>query len=152
MIGIIALLVLILISGWFWWFLAKSETPPVERGSGLSQESSTGTAVGSDENTAAELPGTWQSTEDARFIRIFSANGTVTDRYEGDDDATTSGTWNFVADPSKEQAELPAVAGMKVIKLQFPEEVMYFTIIDLTTTDLSMTYLGRGNMLAFKRI
>lgn len=150
MIGIIALLALILVSGWYWWSSARPGNLLDESVDAAAEPGDP--AINADENTAAALPGTWQSTEDARFIRIFDANGTVTDRYEGDDDVTTSGTWNFVADPSKEQAELPVVEGMQVIKLQFPEEVMYFAVADLSATTLTMIYVSGNGALEFRRI
>jgi hypothetical protein len=42
------------------------------------------------------LTGTWQNSADTRFTRQFNADGTVIDRYEGDDSATIHGTWIVV--------------------------------------------------------
>jgi hypothetical protein len=39
------------------------------------------------------LVGTWQNNADTGFTRQFNADGTMTDRYEGDDSATIHGTW-----------------------------------------------------------
>jgi len=104
------------------------------------------------EQISIELTGVWQSTQDTRFVREFRSDGTVTDRYEGMDDATSTGSWNFVEDPSKEQDELPAVHNAKILKIQFPEEVLYFALINLTDTGLTLSYLGRGNTLEFTRV
>ncbi len=115
-------------------------------------EESVNSVAVSDEDTSVSLAGTWQSTDDSKFVRTFTEAGAVTDTYEGDDEATTVGTWVFVTDPSKEQAELPAVKDAKVIKIQFPEEVLYFALLDLSETNLSLSYLGRGNTLNFTRV
>ncbi|MES2668069.1 MAG: hypothetical protein V4644_00025 [Patescibacteria group bacterium] len=104
------------------------------------------------EQPAVSIAGVWQSTDDSRFVRTFRSDGTVTDRYEGEDALTVSGIWNFVDDPSREQAELPDVEGATYIKLQFPEEVLYFTVTELSASDLSLSYVGRGNTLSFERV
>jgi len=101
------------------------------------------------------MSGTWKSTEDAKFTREFEADGTITDKYEGDAEATTVGSWEVV-DPNTE-IKLPVppinLAGMTVIKTEWSNgEVMYFSINALTDIDLKMTNLsGRGNILMFTR-
>lgn len=98
-----------------------------------------------------ELDGKWRSTDDPRFVRTFSSNGAVTDFYEDDQADTVSGTWRFIEDPASEQGDLPAVTDAKVIKVMFPEEVLYFAITKLTDTELNLSYLPRGNTLSFTR-
>ncbi len=144
-IGIVVAIALLVIGWWYWAFMMPVESP-------LSPAAETEVTVRPTDE-AFSLAGTWQSTDDARFVRTFSGDGSVTDRYEGDASATVSGNWNVVEDPSREQAELPDVSGMRVIKVQFPEEVMYFAILELSTTELSMSYLGgNGSTLSFRRI
>jgi hypothetical protein len=114
------------------------------------------TAAPTASSTDQRLAGTWKSTDDAKYTREFSADGSVVDRYEGDDSATETGTYVQI-DPSTD-AGLPvpaaALAGQSVIRIDFPKEgAMYFSINTLTDTSLAMTYLsGRGNVLSFTRV
>lgn len=147
-IGLSVALALIAVAGAYYFLMPKPETAQEDP---APSESVNGVAV-PDEETAISLEGTWKSTEDARFTRTFTASGAVTDRYAGNDDATISGTWSFVSEPGKEQAELPAVKDAKVLKIQFPEEVMYFALTDLTETDLTMIYLTGNGALQFTRV
>lgn len=147
-IGIVVVLALLVLGWWYWAFMQPWQDSAIAPN---PEENVDGAPV-STEDTAFSLAGTWQSTEDARFIRIFSADGSVTDRYEGDDSATISGSWNVVDDPNAEQAELPEVTDARVIKIQFPEEVMYFAITELTASDLSMIYLSGNGSLEFTRV
>lgn len=147
-IGIVIVLALIVAGGACYFFMPRT----ADVGEGEPAPSSVNDVARPNEETAASLDGTWKSKDDARFVRSFTADGIVTDRYEGDDSATVSGTWSFVADPTKEQAELPVVKDAKVLKLQFPEEVMYFALTELTETDLSMIYLSGNGSLQFTRV
>jgi len=148
-IGIVVVLALLIVGWWYWaMMMPKQESETL---SPNPSESINGVAVPS-EQASIELSGTWRSTDDARFIREFKSDGTVIDSYEGDEGATTQGSWNFVEDPSKEKAELPVVKDAHILKLQFPEEVLYFALIDLSDTNLTLSYLSRGNTLNFTRV
>lgn len=150
---VVAVLAIAAALGWWYWSSMQpdaemptgtaTETAPEESVNGIAADSSV---------TANKLVGNWESKDDAKFTREFTAQGTVTDRYDGSLESTISGKWSFVADPSKEQAELPVVKDAKVIKIQFPEEVLYFALTDLTETDLAMIYLTGNGTLRFTRI
>lgn len=145
-VGIAVVLALIVVGWWYWAMMVPAQT--------VSEEpaAENGDAAGSTVQTSMDLSGTWRSKEDARFVRVFTTDGTVTDRYEGDDSATVTGTWNVVEDPSTERPELPVIEGAQVIKVQFAEEVLYFAITKLTETDLSMIYLSGNGSLEFTRV
>ncbi|HEY4488093.1 MAG TPA: hypothetical protein VJB97_01075 [Candidatus Paceibacterota bacterium] len=99
------------------------------------------------------MTGKWQSKEDAKFTREFKADGSIVDTYEGDASATMTGTW-VVVDPEAEMIEgvpLDTLAGMTVIRIDF-EEPLYFSLNSLSETELTMTYLGRGNILMFTKV
>lgn len=149
-IGIVVVIALAIVGWWYWTMMRP--VAGTEQVAPSADQSINGVAV-PNEDAAVALAGTWRSKQDARFVRVFQANGTIVDRYEGDDSATVTGTWNFVEDPAEEQAGLPVVKDAKVIKVQFPEEVMYFALLDLSETDLSMSYLGgAGGSLEFSRV
>lgn len=145
-VGIVVVLAVAVVGWWYYAMMPKTGDSVV-----LPPEESVNGVATPNEDVAASIAGTWESTEDTRFTRSFTANGTVTDRYAGMDEATISGTWSFVADPSKEQAELPVVKDAKILKIQFPEEVLYFALQDLTATDLRLLYLTGNGTLEFKR-
>ena len=147
-IGIVVVLALIVVGWWYWaMMMPQSAQETVLNPS----DSSNGVAV-PNEQAAFEISGTWQSKDDARFVREFRADGTVVDSYEGDDSATIRGSWNFVENPAEEQASLPVVKDARVIKIQFLEEVMYFAITELSENDLSMIYLSGNGSLQFARV
>lgn len=103
----------------------------------------------------SELVGNWVSTQDSKFTRDFSANGTVTDAYQGQPSATMTGPYSIV-DPAKESnfpVPLSAVAGKTVVRIDFAKmSPMYFSIIKLDATSLEMSDLsGRGNTLSFTK-
>jgi len=145
--GIVVVLALAVIAWWYWAMMMPAAIAPAE-----TMDESGVSAPVSDEEARTEIIGTWQSKQDSRFMRAFMADGTVTDSYEGVDEATMTGTWSIVADPSLEQQGLPAVGDSRVLKIQFPEEVLYFAITGLSATDLSMIYLMGNGSLEFTRI
>lgn len=101
----------------------------------------------------ALLIGVWKSNEDAKFTREFRENGQVIDRYESDDTPLpTQGIWSIVTDPNALPAEIAADLDTRVLKLEFPEEVMYFGLVANTDTTLSLVYYGRGGMLNFTKV
>lgn len=146
-LGIVIVLVLAVLG---WWYFAMMQ-PEAEAPMPQENTSADAGAEAAPSEEAPQLAGVWRSTQDANFVREFRADGTVIDTYEGDDSARTQGSWNFVADPAREQPELPPTDG-PVIKIAFSEEVLYFSLLEVTVTDLSLIYLGRGNVLSFTRV
>lgn len=145
-VGIVIVLALAVVCWWYWAMMVPAQQ---------AIEQPTGEMAGEDVSTvqsSVDLSGTWRSKEDARFVRVFTTDGTVTDRYEGDDNATVTGTWSVVEDPASERPELVVNGNVQVIKIQFAEEVLYFAIANLTETDLSMIYLSGNGSLEFTRI
>lgn len=146
LVGIVVVLALAVVGWWYWSMMLPTQT--VNETPAAENSDTSGSTV----QSSMDLSGTWRSKEDTHFVRIFTTDGTVTDRYEGDDSATVNGTWNVVEDPSTERPELPTIDGAQVIRVQFAEEVLYFAITKLTETDLSMIYLSGNGSLEFTRV
>lgn len=136
LIGIV--LVLIVLCGG-WWLWSRTHTAPVPQ---------------PPDTTAAAMPtltGTWQSTDDPRFIREFRARGEVVDTYTGMDDATTIGTWALV--PESGYASLPVPdTDHPVVQLTFAEEALFFGIAEVTADSLVLVNYSGNGVLTFTRI
>ena len=162
LIGIIALVLL----GAGYWFYAdfqkqgeSNRLAQVEAAQDASTVSGTNsTQVGGEVAPGNDpaMNGTWKSKEDTKFTREFNADGTVTDRYEGDASATMTGTYMFVDAGVETDLPVPAanLAGTKVIKTTWPDgTILYFAVQSVTATDLALINLsGRGNILSFTRV
>lgn len=139
-IGIVVVLALLVLGWWYWAFMA-----PIAQAPSMPAEETAGESV-------PVLVGTWQSKEDPRFVRIFNADNTVVDTYEGMPEATTTGSWAYITDLPTELPGLEPVAGTRYLKIEFAEEVLYFAIANHTETDLAMIYLSGNGTLEFTRV
>ena len=100
------------------------------------------------------MTGTWQSLEDTRFTRQLNADGTSVDRYEGDDTATSAGSWRLL----EGVALPPDLAARKL-----PPEGVYMTLTEhgdrylfaLTALDpqsMEIINIDRKQKLSFVRL
>lgn len=166
--ALIAVVALVLIGGGYWFYVNSQRTGTdntrLPQGS-MAQDSNTvsdtstiqagGEAMSQDNPT---MHGTWKSREDAKFTREFSADGMVTDRYQGDASATMTGTY-MIVDPLKEpegalgNVPVASLAGMTILRTTWPNgDIMYFGVLVLTNTELQLSNIsGRGNTLAFTK-
>lgn len=145
--GIVVVLALLVLGWWYWSQMMPSALAPTDS---APLESVNGSAM-QEEETETKLSGTWQSKEDTKFTREFRSDGTVTDRYEGMTDAMVTGTWSFV-DPALEPVALPVVKDARVLKIEFPEEALYFALTGVSETDLTLLYLSGNGTLEFTKI
>ncbi len=91
--------------------------------------------------TAAALVGNWRSTEDAKFMRSFSADGRFVDSYEGDPSATYEDVWSL--EISEQDTILTMGEG---------DVATSFKILKVTPEVLELAYVGRDEVLRFNKV
>lgn len=93
----------------------------------------------------------WQNIEDPKFTREFLSDGSVVDRYEGDESATQTGIW-APSGMGEIPFSVPVDETKKDFTLTFGNEKYFFRVMEITRTKLVLMYLDRGNFLEFKKI
>lgn len=148
-IAIAIVIVLALLAGGYLWYTNQPSAIPPQ-----TIDTTEEPAAGDHPSATViknSIEGSWRSVDDARFIRSFSASGEVTDRYEGDEDATATG--HYALDGDHVPAQVRAAAGAShVLTLEFPEEALFFIVTKLTADELELVYLGAHGTLRFTRI
>lgn len=149
----IAGIVIVVALAYFFWPTQKVSAPTQTAKTTQQTAAATSPAATTTAPVAeAAFVGSWKSQQDAKFVRTFSADGSVTDTYTGDAAATSKGTWSIVANVAAEPVTLPNVSGETVLKLVFPKMTMYFAVTQLSSTNLSMNYLNGNGSLNFTKI
>lgn len=92
----------------------------------------------SKEDTQALLVGTWQSMDDEKYYMVYGSDGLMADIYDGEELAR--GAWEVL--PGDDEK----------IRVTQGAEVFEYSITDLNAHELMMIYLGRGNILRYRRI
>ena len=105
------------------------------------------------EDIGSKMPGTWQSTSDEKFVREFHTDGTVTDTYEGMEDATMQGAWTLFTSTNPDGAFRGTIEeGRTYLKIQDQNEALFFSVSRISDTELELIYLDRGGALNFTRV
>jgi hypothetical protein len=142
-LALVAVVVLGLVAGYYFGFIDSAHAP-------VNQDPRAESFDGLRMQMREKMIGTWRSQQDAKFTREFRADGTVGDRYEGSA-VDANGTWMFVLDASKEPIQLPAVAGLTILKITMGE-AMYFAIQEVTDSELQLMGLTNGGMQVYTRM
>lgn len=113
-----------------------------------------GEGAGSTENDIAiaaseNIIGNWQSTDDDRSAREFRADGTIVDRYDGEE----VGTDVWLAFTSTANIQTPFDQESNTVYLRLGnEEYLFFKISKLTPEELELIYMDRGGVLRYSFI
>jgi len=102
------------------------------------------------EAISESIRGTWKSLDDEKFSRTFLDDGTVIDRYEGGEE--TDGTWTIFTKNSGITTTFTLQPEVMYLRLIMGEDTMYFSLSKLTTEELELTHLERGNLLRFTSV
>lgn len=100
------------------------------------------------------IRGKWQSTEDAKFVRVFKEGDVVEDWY--DNEVVATGLW-VAFEKGVNAPEVPFPLEDNAIYIQATitgsqADTLNFKVAKLTETELELIYLDRGGVLAFTRV
>ena len=104
------------------------------------------------ERDPKDIRGLWQSKDDTKFSREFKSGGIVIDRYKDDASATSEGTWELFQSPTTEETPFTIQPGVQYMRIAMMEEVLYFSVSEISADYLELVYVGRGNTLRFTRV
>jgi len=104
------------------------------------------TTVGGAGNISESLIGEWQSADDAKSVKVLKVGGVAEDLYDGE--LMNSGTWEVVSSVLS-VGESPTGAFLKTI---VDGDEFIYSIVSISYTELTLTYLARGNTLEFVRL
>jgi hypothetical protein len=96
----------------------------------------------------------WKSNSDPKFTREFMVDGTVYDRYEGDDSATTKSTWStFTAKDPDPGATMYLDESAYYLAIRDEQsDPFIFAIISNTESSLSLLYMNRGGIQEYTKV
>ena len=99
------------------------------------------------------MVGKWRSIDDPKFTREFRADGIVVDRYEGDEHATSSGTWSaFTSANPDPLLGMTLTEGVVYIEILDDEVPMFFSVVTAAGNTLELIYIDRGSVQHYSRI
>lgn len=146
---IITILVLILAGAAY--YIGTNREPVVEE---VVQSEDIVAADPAASETSQALVGMWRSKDDSKFTREFRADGTITDRYEGEESATSSGTFMvFTSTMTKPEGVMFDLdADVAYIRAIMDGEGYNFRVSSVSANELELIYMDRGGMLRFERV
>ncbi|CAN5706166.1 hypothetical protein BH11PAT2_BH11PAT2_06070 [soil metagenome] len=107
-----------------------------------------------DSNVAASkklLVGSWESADDPKDVITFNQDGTLTESTAGNGTGTPAyEVWELYQDLHT-GASIPETYHGLVLKRVLDGSTNYYAV-EVTSTELNLTYFGRGNTLSYKRI
>jgi hypothetical protein len=83
---------------------------------------------------------------------VFSDEGAVVDEYEGMPEARSDGTWRRFSTQDPEEVPFTLMPQIEYVRIAFAEEMLYFTVTEVTPSRLELVYLGTGETLQFERV
>jgi len=139
-IGVIAALIL----GVYLWSIGLPGTSlPTTSDTTVHEEKPLESTTGVTATTLEEqMVGKWRSMDNTMLVREFTASGVVTDRYQTDDDRNTTGSWDIVTNGEGLPGAIENADGKIILRIEFPEEALFYSITKLTNRELELAYVG----------
>lgn len=163
---LIALLAILLIAGGLYlWQNQKKQKEEATQPGGTTEQAGQATgqvilpaevnqAIETNEVSAADvranLPGSWQSKTDSKYVLTFTSDGKTTDKIDGK--VTGTGSWRILT--SLEGTGLsagPELEGGTLVEIK-REAPYYYAVFKLDSGDLGMFYLPQGGIASFTRV
>ncbi len=104
---------------------------------------------------AANISGTWQSTDDPNYSVVATSGGKWTDTYRSDASSSVSQTGAYTLftsqhpDPDFTGVLMPGVVYLKIAE---GSSTLYFSVLEASGSALQLSYLDRGNTLSFTKV
>lgn len=162
---ILLAVVVVALIAWFLWVHEQAVTPSQTQTAAVvastTSAAQTTSAASStiqypdEDAVASNIPGVWQSTDDPNYSIDVTSNGKWTDSYQGADASSTTsetGTYIFFAsqNPDKDFTGT-IVPGVTYLKVTEGSSVLYYSVLEVSGSNLQISYLDRGNTLSFVR-
>jgi hypothetical protein len=112
----------------------------------VNDTSTTSVSDGSN-STVVNIVGSWASTDDAKSVEVFKEDRTTENVYDGK--VITTGTWNIVK--NTKLADGSILNGIFLETIIEKEQYVY-KVVSVNDSELTLTYLSRGNTLNYKKI
>ncbi|HUO50080.1 MAG TPA: hypothetical protein VMU25_00695 [Candidatus Paceibacterota bacterium] len=126
---------------------SNASTSAQSSGVPLTQPSADPAQIGSN------MVGTWQSVDDGNYHVKITADGTWTDSYGTTTSATQTGKYSLFTNATDDKdLPIPAQPGVVYLKVIEGKDTFYYSVIEASSNTLQLSYLDRGNTLAFVRI
>jgi len=139
----------LIIGGGYWLFVNnKNAVPSQNIQTETTPEETTAEPIG-----APSIVGTWQSTEDANFVRVFNEDFTSEDRYDGE--VVSNDLWVTFNVLNAPEVAFPLEQGetyLQITTTEEPAETLTFRVAELTHAELELVYMDRGGVLVFTRV
>jgi membrane-bound inhibitor of C-type lysozyme len=126
--------------------------------SGATSAGANGSASSTKPDTATlvahSIIGTWKSTEDEKFVRVFGIDGMATDFYDGKA-VTAGGKWQVFTGEKPLKVSFPVEKNAIYIQMTVSgsqSDTLNFKLGKLTPEDLDLIYVDRGNTNSFTRV
>jgi hypothetical protein len=153
--ALIALVVIVVLAGGAYWYAQTQPAGMSDTASSTAMTEENGSVKPETTQVVGEsMQGTWQSTDDAKSVREFKADGTFTDSYDGE--VVGTGTYTVFT-----QAMLNGVT----VSFPLDASAVYAQLSDSTAgplnfrvtmsadaNTLQMYYMDRGGVLNFARV
>lgn len=149
--SIIILLTVILIGGASYYVFAPKDENDTEPVAETSLEEHADQKADLIAVVTESIVGTWQSTDDTKFVREFRANGVSVDFYDGK--VSSTDRWKAFTSEQPLPTYAPLEAQTPYIQLMTEDNTaLNFKVSKLTPETLELIYLDRGGQLNFTRI
>ncbi|MDR3571649.1 MAG: hypothetical protein P4L81_05670 [Candidatus Pacebacteria bacterium] len=134
----------------------STQTPVDTSASGTDSTATSPTPPLDPSTVATNVVGTWQSVDDPNYTVVITADGKWTDKYKGGDASSSvseTGTYKIFTSANPDPGfDSTIVPGTVYTVVKEGKSTLYYSVLEASGTNLQLSYLARGNTLAFVRV